>query len=283
MTLAPNRNPRVPRMTRTLILALCMTCLAPTAKAHEFWIEPEAHQVPAGSPVVATLRVGQKFKGASMSYLPPQFRRFDYVLRGETHPVPGVIGDRPAVNLGVEGEGLLVLVHETTDTVLDWDGWEDFESFVRHKDAVWTLDAHAARGFSRDDVRELYSRYAKSLVALGDGAGADAETGLVIEFVALETPFSGDMSDGLDVRLLYQGKARGDAQIEVFERAADDSVAVFTLRTDAAGEASVPVKPGHRYMIDAVVLREPDPAVAKSRQVHWESLWANLTFAVPAD
>ncbi len=34
-------------------------------------------------------------------------------------------------------------------------------------------------------------------------------------------------------------------------------------------------------MLDAVVLREPSEALAAERDVVWESLWANLTFAVP--
>jgi hypothetical protein len=36
-------------------------------------------------------------------------------------------------------------------------------------------------------------------------------------------------------------------------------------------------------MLDSVVLREPDPAKAAAQKVLWESLWANLTFAVPAN
>ena len=147
-------------------------------------------------------------------------------------------------------------------------------------DAVWVLEAHAARGLTEDDRRELYSRYAKSLVAVGSGEGADFEAGLLTEIVALENPYTGEMSDGIDVRVLYEGAPRAETQIEVFEKATDESVEIFTVKTDAAGEATVPVKPGYRYMLDAVVLREPAPEVAAEKNVQWESLWANLTFEV---
>ena len=53
------------------------------------------------------------------------------------------------------------------------------------------------------------------------------------------------------------------------------------VRTDAAGEARVPVLPGRHYMLDAVVLRAPAAELAEARDVVWESIWANLTFAVP--
>ena len=89
------------------------------------------------------------------------------------------------------------------------------------------------------------------------------------------------MSDGIDVEVLYLGKPWAGAQVEIFEKAADESVAVSTVRTDEAGRVTVPVKAGHRYMLDAVVLREPAPDLAAEKNAVWESLWANLTFEVP--
>jgi len=268
-------------MIRTLSIALSLACLGSAAKGHEFWIDPEAHQVAAGAPVVAAIRVGEAYKGSSYSYVPRNFRRFDYAFNGEVLPVEGTMGDRPAASVPTSGEGLMVLIHETTDTTLGWTTWEKFVKFVKHKDAGWVLEAHVTRGLTQEDRRELYSRYAKSLVAVGDGEGADFETGLLTEIVALENPYTGDMSDGIDVRVLYEGEPRAETQIEVFEKAADESVSIFTVQTDADGAATVPVKPGYRYMLDAVVLREPAGNVAEEKNVQWESLWANLTFEVP--
>lgn len=268
-------------MIRSLSIALSLACLATTAKGHEFWIDPEAFQVEPGAPVVAALRVGQDFKGSSYTYVPRNFRRFDFALEGNVAPVEGTLGDRPAANIPTTDEGLMVVVHATTDTVLGWTEWAKFVNFVKHKDAEWVLEVHKARGLGEDDRRELYSRYAKTLVAVGAGQGADFETGLLTEIVALENPYVDNVADGIDVRVLYQGAARAETQIEVFEKAGDDSVEIFTVKTDANGQATVPVKPGYRYMLDSVVLREPEADVAAEKKVQWESLWANLTFAVP--
>ena len=268
-------------MIRTFSIVLSLACLATAAKGHEFWIDPVLHQVDANAAVEAALRVGQEYKGSSYSYVPRNFRRFDVAFGGEIAAVEGTLGDRPAARVPTSGEGLMVLIHATTDTTLGWSEWEKFANFVRHKDAEWVLEAHTARGLTEDDRRELYSRYAKSLVAVGSGEGADFEAGLLTEIVALENPYTGDMGDGIDVRVLYEGAPRANTQVEVFEKAADESVRIFTVQTDAEGRATVPVKPGFRYMLDAVVLREPSAEVAAEKNVHWESLWANLTFEVP--
>ena len=244
-------------MRTTLLIATCMACIAISAKGHEFWIDSEDYRIAPGDNVVARLRVGTEFEGSEQAYIPRNFRRFDYVQGAVVNEVPGVVGDRPAANFAVGDEGLLVLVHQTRDLSLTWDSWDKFEGFVRHKDAGWVVDEHLAAGDSKDSVREVYSRYAKSLVAVGAGSGDDVVTGMLTEIVALENPYTGDMTDGIDVRVLYDGVPRETTQVEVFERAPGGEVRIFTVRTDGEGVATVPVAPGHTYMLDSVVLRRP--------------------------
>lgn len=251
------------------------------ALSHEFWIDPPEFQLPAGSVVVADLRVGEGFSGSAQPFLPMGTRRFEVLLGEDTLPVEPRIGDRPALNRLVPGEGLAIAVHVTGDSTLTYADFAKFESFVTHKDAAWTLEAHRERGLPDEGFREVYSRYAKSLIALGSGAGEDREIGLETEIVALENPYTDEMSDGIDVAVFFRQAPRSDAMIEVFERAPDDSVTVSTVRTDETGRAIVPVRPGHRYMLDAVVMREPSAELAEERDAVWESLWANLTFSVP--
>lgn len=282
-TLRAINKTRVPNMFRPLKLAVFLGCIAIPAKAHEFWIDPEAFEIEPGGTVVAAIRVGQDYKGSSYSYLPPQFRRFDYALGEEVLAVPGLIGDRPAVTMQAPGEGLLTLIHVTTDYTITWSDFADFEAFVDHKDARWTLDAHKARGLTTENVREVYSRHAKSLIAVGGGEGTDREYGLETEIVALENPYLDDVSDGIDIQVFYQGQPRQNEQVEIYEKAGDETVLVSTVRTDAEGKATIPVRPGFRYMLDSVVLREPSAEMAADKDVVWESLWANLTFEVPGD
>lgn len=252
------------------------------AQAHEFWIDPVEFRVSTETPVVADLRVGQLYNGAAQSYFPKNFRLFEIAQGDARVAVEGRVGDRPALSQSVEKEGLVVLLHATTDFRLAYDDFDKFKNFVTHKDADWVLEAHETRGLPETGFGEAYSRYAKSLVAIGDGAGRDRAFGLETELVAGANPYSDDLSGGMPVSLFYEGSPRADAQIEVFERGVTGEVRVFTVKTDAEGRAVVPVSPGNRYMLDAVVLREPAPTIASKLNAVWESLWANLTFEVPA-
>lgn len=265
-------------MKLRLFLALVGTVCAIAAQAHEFWIEPEDYTLDPGDAIVAAIRVGQNFSGSSYAYIPQNFRRFEIALGDEMSPVEMRMGDRPALDMAVTGDGLGVILHVTTDSNLRYKDAETFERFVTHKDAAWALARHAERGLPAAGFTERYSRYAKSLVALGDGAGADRAFGLLTEIVALANPYTDDLSAGMPVQVLFEGAPRPGAQVEIFEKAGK-AVTVATVAADADGRALVPVTPGRSYMLDSVVLRELDGK--GDRGAVWESLWANLTFEVP--
>lgn len=264
---------------RASLAAFCLGLLPVGVGAHEFWIEPDSYRVDPGGEMTARLRVGEEFAGAEQTYLPRNFERFDMRCDGTTRAVPGRAGDRPALRVDAPDAGLCVIIHQTRDYTLTYREWQKFVNFVEHKDFEGVLEDHAARGLPDTDFVERYSRYAKSLIAVGAGSGADSEVGLLTEIVAEANPYTDDPEAGLPVRVLYDGTPRGDAQVELFAKAPGGQVDVTLHRTDAEGRVILPVQPGYTYLADAVLLRPLTPE--EEGDPVWESLWASLTFAVP--
>ncbi|MEM9433345.1 MAG: DUF4198 domain-containing protein [Pseudomonadota bacterium] len=265
---------------RKFVLSCSAAAFATTATAHEFWISPESYVIESGGQVQAHLRVGQNFKGSSYAFRDSQFERFELITGDNVTQVTGRLGDTPALSMGAPDTGLMVVVHETTDNTLNYREWEKFVAFVEHKAFPTTLEDHAVRGLPEENFVELYRRYAKSLVAVGSGAGADTRVGLKTEIVALANPYTDQVSD-FPVQVFLDGEPRVDAQLEVFDKAPDGSVQVTLHRTDADGKASVPVIAGHEYLFDAVAM-VPLPNNEATKGPVWWSLWAALTFKVPA-
>ena len=264
-----------PRIFSTLV---CFWLFAGSAAtAHEFWIGPEEYQVQSGAPLLAHLRNGQNFKGMSLTYFEDQTARFDLITSRGTIPVQPRMGDIPPLDMAAPGDGLVVAVYETSPATLKYADWDQFQTFADDKDFPDIRERHMGRGLPETGFTESYTRFAKALVAVGSGAGADGITGMETEFVALTNPYTSDPAQGFSARLYYQGKPRLNAQVEVFEKAPDGTVAVSIFRTDDSGGVTIPVRRGHRYLLDGVVLR---PAPDGGTPV-WESLWAALTFAVP--
>lgn len=262
-----------------LALTLAILGLTDKAAAHEFWIDPQEFVIAQGDVLLGDLRVGQEFSGSTMSYLPRNFEVFTVISGGETRQVEGRFGDIPALNMEDLPEGLAVVVHQTTANQLVWSTWERFLNFAIHKDLGDVTAMHEARDLSQEGVREDYYRFAKSLVAVGAGAGQDQRVGLLTELVALANPYTDDVSAGLPVQLWYDGALRSDYQVELFAQDAEGAVTITYHRTDAEGVALLPVQPGMTYMVDAVFLSPLEP-VAQTDAI-WATYWANLTFAVP--
>lgn len=264
--------------TPAAILTAILVCLP--AKAHEYWIEPLAYRVAPDEPVVARLRNGEKFRGVALPYLPAGYARLEIVEDGASRPIEGRLGDEPAITVAPADEGLAILVLETVPSTVTYREAGRFEAFLRHKDAAGALGDHARRGLPETGFSESYTRHVKALVAVGGGAGADRPLGLATEIVAGANPYTDALSAGMPLSVLLDGAPRAGAQVELFSRAPDGTVAIALHRTDAAGRVTVPVAPGHAYFADAVVVRalpNDDPAAGPV----WESLWAGLSFAVP--
>lgn len=257
-----------------LILAACY----PVA-AHEFWVEPQSYAIAPSDSLNADLRNGQFFAGPTIPYISGAIERFEVIAGDSVLPVRGRLGNRPALKgLSVPG-GLAIIVFESTDSRLNYDSWEKFTAFVEHKDLKGTIEAHHERGLPETNFDENYRRYSKALVAVGDGKGDDRRVGLLIEIVADANPYTDDVSGGMPLQVFYDGAPRADAQVELFERAPDDTVVTATYRTDADGRVVVPVRPGHVYLADSVAIRPLDGSTGNGAV--WHTDWAALTFAVP--
>lgn len=261
--------------------ALIFSLMAAPAMAHEFWIEPIEYQVEVDTSLEADIVNGQEFAGVKLAYLPQRFVNFVLFAGDDSARVDGRPGDRPALQQDPVAEGLNIAAYQANNATVDYENWEKFQNFVNHKDFGDVLSLHEARGLSLNGFKEVYSRHAKALFGVGNSEGSDRRVGLETEIVALTNPYTDDLSDGMRVQVFYRNDVRANTQVEIFEKAPDSRVAISLYRTDDDGIAVFPVKPGHEYMVDAVVLREPSAQLAERSGAVWETLWANLTFAVP--
>ncbi|MFT5974416.1 MAG: putative GH25 family protein [Gammaproteobacteria bacterium] len=263
------------------ITLLCILLTTPQIYAHEFWISPKQYEVAVDKPISANFRVGQSFSGSKQSFLMKRTTQHAFAQNGVVTPITGRNGDRPAMQISGLPNGLVILLHETTNSTLKYKEYEKFKSFVKHKAFDSVLEDHQARGLPDTGFRESYRRYAKSLVAVGDGAGKDLAIGLEIEIVALANPYTDNMAKGLPVLVLLAGQPIPNAQVELYARLAnsDQEVKITLHQTNSMGIALLPVEKGYEYMADHVVLKAVEQE--ESYDPVWHSLWANLTFFVP--
>jgi hypothetical protein len=114
------------------------------------------------------------------------------------------------------------------------------------------------------------------------GAGQDRHLGLAIELVAEANPYQWPPLQSMPVRVYADGAPLASAQITVFTRHNPRHVEKAKYQTDNDGRSNFLLLAGRDYLVDSVILRPMDGAI-ESGDVMWESIWASLTFQVPAN
>lgn len=278
---------------KSLSFTVCFGLLSAPLTAHELWLEPLDYTIDVDATIQAQMFNGEGFGGivdgeeqgaSQLGFFPNRTAAFRYYLGTSSAPVDGRPGQSPAVDVFPLSEGLHSIAFVSMPSTLNYSEWERFQRFVDHKDLGDNLLAvHEERGLDPNDFSEVFVRHSKTLVAVGNGEGGDIRAGMEVELVALDNPYTDDLSEGLRVILFFRGDRQTDTQIELFEKGPDDEVTITLVRTDDEGMAVLPVRPGYSYMADAVYIREPSEGLAEASGAVWETLWANLTFAVPLD
>ena len=268
---------------RNLLAFLFFVAGLDAAQAHEVWIEPLSWQVAEGESFEAHRINGEDFKGNKLSWNDRATVLAERRIGEESVPLTGRPGDRPAFKITGTGSGLMTLIFQSTHNTITYREYEKFARFVTSKGYEETLEAHAARDLPRAPIKEAYVRFAKALVAVGDGAGEDVARGLELELVALDNPYTHDGPD-LRFQVLYRDVPLADNKVTVFLRDAEGAVTEASQTTSAEGIVTFKSMAGVTYLVDTVVLRQPARAlVVETKGAVWESLWASLTFKVPED
>ncbi len=263
------------------VLAISVQFSAPV-NAHEYWIEPFDFTPELNTTVSADLRVGQDFKGNALAYIGVFTAGYQITDANGMRELKGRDGDRPALSFETLAPGLNIVTYQTTQSRVRFDEWETFAAYFNNEGMPEIGEQHRARNLPPTGFSELYSRYVKSLLAVGgETTGADREIGMRTELVALANPYALPFGEGVPVQLLYEGVPLPDKQISIFARSQrqgeEDLLETSKVRTDGNGRAIIKVRPGKRYLLNSVHLIE----VEGRGEVVWESFWASLTFEVP--
>jgi uncharacterized GH25 family protein len=255
---------------------------ATSLHAHELWLEPLDLHIDAGEPVQANIIIGERLLGNTQIYMPVTTEKLLALTKdGQMNWTPRV-GSRPAIDIVPEQTGHVVLVYQSSENFVKYRTLEKFLKFATKKGAENIAEQHRERALPLADFSEIYRRYAKASLFIGDHTDEvnDSNVGMEVEFVITSASKVENGSQRLRVRLLYQGQALGNAMITLFSRDATGKVEKTIDKTSPDGTITVTAEAGYFYLLDHVVIRATDPATNK-KEAPWESLWASLTFSGP--
>lgn len=247
------------------------------ANSHEFWIEPSTFIREGGGPVGVRLCIGEGFEGWSMGRNNRRVETFIASGPDGVRAVVGLDGADPAGAVRLIAPGTHVIAYGSNRAFTELPAAE-FEQYLAEKglDQIGAQRARQKSGNAK--VHEAYSRHAKTLVQLGTRGDevVDRAVGLRLELVAAPGLMRAPGRDPRSFQLLYDGKPLSGVLVVAFRPGTAD--AELKVRTGADGRALFRLPAAGMWRIAAVHMI-PAPA---GMAAEWESLWASLTFELPA-
>jgi uncharacterized GH25 family protein len=247
--------------------AFALLVICPAA-GHEFWLEPAEFAPRVGQSVAITVREGVEFKGKPVEA--GEFQRFVMLdARGER---PIKMGGGPALKIKLSEPGLSIFSYYSKPETTTFETWEKFERYLQEEGLEHIGPLHRQQKKPTSGIKEIFSRCAKLLVNVEQGAGEDRFTGMPLELVAEKNPYTLQEGEELPVRLLHNGKPAEDIQIVAISKA--DPKTPQRVRTDGDGRVRLALNQKGPWLLNAIHIGEPS-----GEKAHWFSLWASMTFA----
>lgn len=244
--------------------------------AHDFWIVPATFRPEVGATLAVALRVGEHFRGEPVRRDRTRIERFFALGPTGEKPVVGRHGGEPAGLVRIDAPGLWIVGYRSRPTPISLAA-EAFESYLSEEGLERIIELRAARGESRKEGREVFSRSAKALIAAGSGGeGHDRRLGLTLELVPEKNPYALGPGVELPVRLLYQGSPLAGALVVAMN--ADEPDTRLSARSGPEGRVVFRLGRDGVWLVKAVQM----VAAAPESRADWESVWASLTFELPA-
>ena len=248
--------------------------------SHEMWLDTTTFQQSVGKDIQISLKNGQMFQGAGLSYFKSRFSDFYYISNEQKIEIESRMGDTPAATISLNTNGLLTGVYVSKKSTITYKSIDKFANFVSEKGEDWVIQKHGELKFPKNNFKEEYYRFSKILIGVGDASGSDKNVGLKHELVALTNPYIISSSDKFLVQLLFNNEPQKNRQITIFERDIENKVNIRTTLTNSNGIGKFEVTDGHDYLLDNVILELNDNS---EDNVFWKSYWAALTFRASND
>lgn len=260
-----------------MLLGIVVAFGSATVSAHEFWVEPSTFTLEHGGRIGVHLCVGDGFEGWSLARDGRRIEKFIAAGPAGEQPIVGLDGSDPAGIGRFIAPGGYVIAYRSNHAFQELPA-DRFEQHLHDKGLERIAELRKQRGEGSRKTREAYSRHAKALIRVGDSRGvvADCQMDLRLELVAEPGLLLEPAGATQRFRLLYQGKPLSGALVAAARLGtADDDL---RTRTDADGRAKFVLRAPGVWRITAVHMIEAPSDVA----AEWESLWASLTFELPA-
>ncbi|MBM3792008.1 MAG: DUF4198 domain-containing protein, partial [Acidobacteria bacterium] len=271
-------------LRKTLLSALFIV-LGAGAHAHDFWLIPD-FAVRPGQLMRIAAHTGDRFPAGDTAVTADRIARFEvHTARARSEATNLRVLDKwTEADIPVPAPGTYAVAVEIKPRFIELQA-KEFGEYLAHEGLTAILEQRAQAKQEDQPGRELYSKFAKTIVSVGKADDTAMKAiGLRLEIVPLKNPAAARPGEKLPVRVLFDGKPLARAQVaavaEVFSpNAAGEEDPAYRTVTGYEGVAHIPLLAPGTWLVKLVHMV---PA-GDGMEHDWESFFSTLTFRIPPE
>lgn len=249
-----------------------------TLLAHDLYLMPASFTPAPGTHLRLTYQNGDEFPAANSPVKLERLRHTALLMKqGRTDFKDlSLTPTNTVASVHIPASGIGILTSYTIPNFIELDA-KEFTTYLEHENLNHIIAWRAAHNEAARPGRERYSKFVKSLIAVGASDDYYKHVaGLTIEFIPAANPYALKPGDSLPVQVLFRGKPLAAAAVESAWLESGKPVLKTIGRTDVDGRITIPIVASGPHRLHVIQMeRCADPQAAD-----WESFWASLTFAI---
>lgn len=279
------------RLHRVAIIVACgLLGFTALAKAHDFWLVPNAFRLPAGAAMEVRGQTSSKFPTSEAAVAVERVAEARLLSSSSSVAITGLsiagtsllLRHRP----GRAGQRVVAVTLHPRSVRESAAGFRRYLELEGAPDALALVDREGLLT-GRDSVTRRYAKYAKTIVEIGSGGprAFSRSAGHPLELIPEHDPSALVVGDTFVVRLVYRGVPLANAKLHAgFVPAPDGRVQLAAvpsapdqhLVTDARGRARVPLTGSGLWNVRTIHVAQAEP----NSGADWDTHWATLVFHV---
>lgn len=245
--------------------------------AHEFWLMPSKFRVQIGELIAFNFFVGEDFEGELWGKRKERTLKLTHFSdkKQEDLTALALATDSSDVMMKFETNGTHVLAMESKNSFIALDA-EKFNAYLKEDGIDNIFELRQKNGDLDKPSRELYRRCAKTIIQVGDKMDKTyrKKTGMPLELIPLQNPYTLKDMDKLTVKVLFQGKPLVKKMVVTWHKSANIKTQHEKYYTDAEGTITFPLTQRGQWMISTVQMIP----LMNNAEGNYQSYWGNLTF-----
>lgn len=268
-------------MRRILFSVFVSLLLFVSALAHEFWIQPAAFFVKAGTAVSLNILVGENFNGERWEARKSRIARYrHFSATGETDLMSEVQTEAmPNQTLRLTSAGTHLVALANTNKFIELDR-DKFLAYLREDGLDNAIAARKQRGETGKKGREHYRRCVKTLIQAGDTRDQTfaQNAGMPLEIMPLQNPYAQRPGQMAEFEILFEQKPLAGALVRYWNRSSRGLLTVEKQRSDSRGRVRFRLRAGGNMVSLVNMVPYEKTSEADPEPADWQSYWGSLTF-----